>query len=154
MAEITGINELQAAFRHLQRTTGANVRRALVRCGLLAVREAKANAPRAVIAALADWELQTGGNPTLTRQRAQVLKSNGDQMHAGQYGAQIAYSETFAAKTVAETDGKKSLAVPGAGLVSNGAHVDSVQVAYSQTDAPTLEVASHRHAALDGTPAD
>lgn len=108
-------------------------------------------APRAVIAALADWELQTGGNPTLTRQRAQALKSNGDQMHAVQYGAQIAYSETFAAKTVAEADGKKSLAVPGAGLVSNGAHVDSVQVAYSQTDAPTLEVASHRHAALDGT---
>lgn len=46
MAEITGINELQAAFRQLQRTTGANVRRALARCGLLAVREAKANAPR------------------------------------------------------------------------------------------------------------
>ena len=59
-------------------------------------------APRAVIAALADWELQTGGNPTLTRQRAQALKSNGDQMHAVQYGAQIAYSETFAAKTVAD----------------------------------------------------
>ena len=46
MAEITGINEQQAAFRQLQRTTRANVRRALARCGLLAVREAKANAPR------------------------------------------------------------------------------------------------------------
>lgn len=46
MADITGINELQVAFQQLQRTTGANIHRALARCGLIAVREAKANAPR------------------------------------------------------------------------------------------------------------
>ena len=46
--------------------------------------------PGAIIAALADWELQTGGNPTLTRQRSQTLKSNGDQLNVVQYGAQIA----------------------------------------------------------------
>lgn len=109
--------------------------------------------PGAIIAALADWELQTGGNPTLTRQRAQSLLSTGDQMHAVQYGAQIAYVENFTAKTVVETASKTELAIPGAGAISNGAHVDSLQVSYTQTAAPTLAVNSHKHAAINGTPA-
>lgn len=108
--------------------------------------------PGAIIAALADWELQTGGNPTLTRQRSQTLKSNGDQLNVVQYGAQIAYTENFTAKTVVETTSKTELAIPGAGEISNGAHIDSVQVAYTQTAAPTLAVSSHKHAAIDGTP--
>lgn len=45
MADITGIKELEAAFERLRRTTGANVRRALDRCGAIAVTEARANAP-------------------------------------------------------------------------------------------------------------
>ena len=106
-------------------------------------------APSGVIGELTDWELQTGGNPSLTRQRAQSLKSNGDEMRSVQYGAQIAYTETFTAKTVT---GETGLAVPGVGKILGGAHVDSVQVTYSQTDAPSLEVSSHRHAAVDGTP--
>ena len=107
--------------------------------------------PGAIIAALTDWELQTGGNPTLTRQRSQSLLSNGDQMNAVQYGAQIAYVENFTAKTVVETTSKKSLDVPGVGSVSNGAHIDQIQVVYSQTGAPTLAVNSHKHAAVNGT---
>ena len=46
MADITGIGELQASLRQLQSTVGACIPRAMSRCGLLAVREAKANAPR------------------------------------------------------------------------------------------------------------
>lgn len=47
MAEtIQGLAALQASLARLQQTTGANVRRAMARCGLIAVREAKANAPR------------------------------------------------------------------------------------------------------------
>lgn len=110
--------------------------------------------PGAIIAALADWELQTGGNPTLTRQRAQSLKANGDQLNAVQYGAQIAYVENFTAKTVVENELKNALDIPGAGAISNGAHVDSLQVSYTQTAAPTLAVNSHKHAAINGTPKD
>ena len=46
MADITGIKELQAGLRQLSDATRGNIRRALARCGLIALREAKANAPR------------------------------------------------------------------------------------------------------------
>lgn len=46
MADITGIEEVHAAFKKLQRTTGANVQRALRKCGKWAMTEAKLNAPK------------------------------------------------------------------------------------------------------------
>lgn len=47
MAEtIQGLAALQAALKRLQNAPKDNIRRAMARCGLLAVREAKANAPR------------------------------------------------------------------------------------------------------------
>ena len=121
--------------------------------------------PQGVIGALTDWEIQQGANPNLTRQRAKSLKQNGDQLNAVQYGAQIAYSENFTAKKVATNPASgqsghdatlsvgANLDVPHPGAIKNGAHVDSIQVAYTQTGFPTLAVASHKHAAIDGTPA-
>ena len=92
------------------------------------------------------WELQTGGNPSLARQRASVLKSDGDELAAVQYGAQYSYTENYTASAFSG-----NMTVPNVGAVKNGAHVDSVSVAYSQTAAPTLAVNSHKHATVDGT---
>lgn len=44
--DITGIPEVQNALLRFQSKVNASAERALRRCGLLAVREAKANAPR------------------------------------------------------------------------------------------------------------
>lgn len=104
--------------------------------------------PLHVVGTLADWELQTGGNPTITRQRDQTLGENGDQHNAVQFGAQIAYTENFKAKRVTGN----ALVVPLPGKILEGAHVDSITVSYTQNTAPTLAVASHCHAAIDGTP--
>jgi len=106
------------------------------------------------VGALSDWEIQTGGNPSLSRQRSQALNENGDELNAVQYGAKVSYSESFTAKTIATTQQKTSLDVPAAGAVMSGAHVDSVDVSYSQTAAPSMSVASHKHAAVDGTPSN
>lgn len=103
--------------------------------------------PDSVIGELADWEVQEGSNPSVTRQRAQALKANGDEMNSVQYGAQVAYSMNYKAKTVSGT----GFTVPPVGKIMNGKHIDSVEVGYSQTDFPTLAVAAHAHAALDGT---
>lgn len=44
--DITGVVEVQYALARLKAVVASSVPRALTRCGLLAVREAKANAPR------------------------------------------------------------------------------------------------------------
>lgn len=94
----------------------------------------------------ADWELQTGSNPTLSRQRSQTLKENGDELQSVQYGAQIAHTENFKAKRVTGA----AYTIPLAGEIKEGAHVDSVEVSYTQTEAPTMNVSSHRHATVEG----
>lgn len=104
--------------------------------------------PDSVIGELADWEIQEGSNPNVTRQRAQELKANGDELQSVQYGAQVAYSMNYKCKKVTGD----ALVIPAPGAIKNGKHVDSVEVSYSQTDFPTLAVAAHAHAALDGTP--
>lgn len=45
MTDITGIDAVQNALKRLQDTIDANVRRGLARCGFIAAREAKDNAP-------------------------------------------------------------------------------------------------------------
>jgi hypothetical protein len=104
--------------------------------------------PDSVIGELADWEIQEGSNPNVTRQRAQELKANGDELQSVQYGAQVAYSMNYKGKKVTGD----ALVVPSPGSIKNGKHVDSVEVSYSQTDFPALAVTAHAHAALDGTP--
>ena len=119
--------------------------------------------PVSVIGDLTDWELQTGGNPTIARQRAQALKKNGDQLNAVQFGAQISYTENFTAKKVTTNPASgqtghdntlsagANLAVPFPGKIMNGAHVDSITVTYNQQGFPTLAVPSHKHANVNGT---
>jgi hypothetical protein len=104
--------------------------------------------PDSVIGELADWEIQEGSNPNVTRQRAQELKANGDELQSVQYGAQVAYSMNYKGKKVTGD----ALVIPAPGSIKNGKHVDSVEVSYTQTDFPALAVAAHAHAALDGMP--
>ena len=106
--------------------------------------------PDSVIGKLADWEIQSGSNPSLSRQRAQALKDNGDEMKAVQFGAQYSYQMNYKAKTLTGD----ALTVPGAGEIINGVHVDTITVSYSQQDFPALEVAAHAHAKVDGTQED
>ena len=103
--------------------------------------------PDSVIGELADWEIQEGSNPNVTRQRAQELKANGDELQSVQYGAQVAYSMNYKGKKVTGD----ALVIPAPGSIKNGKHVDSVEVSYSQTDFPALAVAAHAHAAVGGT---
>lgn len=103
-----------------------------------------------VLGSLTDWEIQSGGSPSLSRQRAQALKANGDELKAAQYDAKIEYSLNYKPTRYTGDDG---LTLPPVGKILNGAHVDSVSLTYSQTDFPTLAVTAHRHAAVDGTPA-
>ena len=103
--------------------------------------------PDSVIGELADWEIQEGSNPNVTRQRAQELKANGDELQSVQYGAQVAYSMNYKGKKVTGD----ALVIPAPGSIKNGKHVDSVEVSYTQTDFPALAVAAHAHAAVDGT---
>ena len=46
MADIQGLDAVNAAIRNLSKVAPTASRRAMARCGLIAVREAKANAPR------------------------------------------------------------------------------------------------------------
>lgn len=93
---------------------------------------------------LADWEVQTGPNPNLTKQRASALNRFGNEFARAQYGAQEACSFTYVAKKFTGT-----LTVPNVGLVSGGYHLDNWSVSYSQTGYPTLTLSCHRH--IDGT---
>lgn len=103
-----------------------------------------------VLGSLTDWELQSGGSPSVSRQRAQALKANGDELKAAQYDAKVEYSLNYKPSRYSGDDG---LTIPPVGKILNGAHVDSVSLTYSQTDFPVLAVTAHRHAAVDGTPA-
>ena len=100
-----------------------------------------------ILGALTDWEIQTGGNPSISRSRAQCLKANGDELAAVQYGTKVEYSFTLKPKTFTGT----AYTFPNVGEILGGAHIDSLSLAYTQADFPTLTVNAHRHCSLDGT---
>jgi len=66
---------------------------------------------------------------------------------------QESYTENFTAKKVTPTGAADTggYTIPNVGVISGGAHIDNVQVAYSQTGFPTMAVASHKHANAAGT---
>ena len=104
--------------------------------------------PDSIIGELADWEVQDGSNPTITRERAQDLKANGDELRSVQFGAKVTYAIKYKPKKVTGD----AFVIPAPGTIKNGNHVDSVNVSYTQRESPTLDIAAHAHAALDGTP--
>lgn len=89
------------------------------------------------------WAVQTA-NPSTTKERAQALKSDGDEAASLLYGER----ETLSVSAKC-TEAGATLALPKVGTVVGGYHIDSWTLRYSVTDWPTLEISCHKHAATD-----
>lgn len=89
------------------------------------------------------WEIQTA-NPSTTKERAQALKSDGDEAASLLYG-----ERTTLAVTAKCTKAEATLVLPSVGTVVDGYHIDSVTLRYSVSDWPTIELSCHKHAKGD-----
>lgn len=89
---------------------------------------------------LADWEVQSGPNPSVEKQRASALGQNGDEIAFAQYGEKESGTCEYIAKSATG-----NLSVPNVGMTMDGYHIDSVQVSYSQTEWPKLSISWHKH---------
>ena len=95
------------------------------------------------------WGVQSA-NPSISRERAQALKSDGDEGASFLYGEK----ETRTINAKCMEGAADQLVLPkvgtilqeGTGDTAKFWHVDSVTLTYSATDWPTLEVQIHRHA--------
>ena len=94
---------------------------------------------------LTGWEPQTGGNATVTEQRASALGRDGDEIRYKGYDRKQAVSCSYVS-----TEDSGSLTIPSVGGLLNGYLVESVQVAYSNTGFATMTVSGHKH--IDGNP--
>ena len=127
MADITGINELQVAFQQLQRTTGANIHRALARCGLIAVREAKANAPRSPTNKILSATLKRKKRTSRKMMPGGLEKSIEYEILPGDAGCSVfVASNSFAAKYAKRIhdDKGRTWQKRGPGTVAKGARAD------------------------------
>ena len=96
--------------------------------------------PQAVFgsdSAFSKWEVQTD-NPNSTVQRAQSLKSDGDELDHKEYDAQTSESVTFTAKA-------DDAAIPPCGKVVNGWHIDTVVIQWTNTGFCQMTVTCHKH---------
>ncbi len=84
------------------------------------------------------WCVQTGSN-TESWDRASGL-CGGDEAAAQKYNKRV--SGTLTAKNYSPSG---TLAIPTVGDIMSGYHIDSVAVAYSETDWPELTVSYHKH---------
>lgn len=91
-----------------------------------------------------NWVLQSG-SPSTSRNRAQGLKTNGDEAASQLYGGQTSQTLEFKNFQSSGDTGDSGNAIPSAGKCASGWHVDSVSVSYSPTDWPTLSVQVHKH---------
>jgi hypothetical protein len=98
--------------------------------------------PTSPFGAIAGWEVQTGGNPTVTEQRASEIGSDGDEIASEGYDKRSTVSATYKPTT---WTGGGSMSLPVVGSVLTLYHVDSISVAFTQTDFPTLTVNGHLH---------
>lgn len=97
--------------------------------------------PTSPITVPTTWILQSNG-PSTSKTRAQGLKSNGDEAASHLYAGQTSDTLTF---KVFSTSGNIVPATLKAGSVVSGYHVDSVSVAYTPTDWPTVTLSIHKH---------
>ena len=93
--------------------------------------------PSSPFGALTGWEDQTD-NPTTSRQRAQALGADGDEIAAKTYDARTNVTGEY----VATAD---SAAIPKAGEIKNGYHIDSIQVRYANNDFVKMTLQGHKH---------
>lgn len=83
------------------------------------------------------WEVQNSA-PTTTKDRAQALKANGDELASQQYNARTSVSATYIARAA-------DAPVPKFGAILGGYHVDSVAVSFTNTGYATMTLAGHKH---------
>lgn len=95
------------------------------------------------------WGVQSS-NPSVSHERAQALKTDGDEGASALYGERE--TRTISAKCM-EADADTPLVIPKVGTILQEGdagsakfwHIDSVTLTFSATDWPTLEVTIHRH---------
>lgn len=87
--------------------------------------------------AFSKWEVQTD-NPNSTVQRAQALKSGGDELDHKEYDAKTSESVTFTAKA-------DDAAIPPVGKVVNGWHIDTVVIQWTNTGFCQMTITCHKH---------
>lgn len=83
------------------------------------------------------WEVQTNA-PSTTKDRAQALKANGDELASRQYNARTTVTATYTA-TAADAP------VPKFGAILGGYHVDTVALAYTNTGFVAMTLTGHKH---------
>lgn len=127
MADITGINELQVAFQQLGRTTGANIHRALARCGAFAMREAKDNAPKSATMKQLSATLKRKKRTSRKMMPGGLEKSIEYEILPGDAGCSVfVASNSFAAKYARRIHDEKGKTWRnrGPGTVAKGARAD------------------------------
>lgn len=98
--------------------------------------------PSSPFGALTGWEVQTGGDPTKTKQQDMDFGSTGDFLASEEYDKRSTVSATY--KPAVRTGGA-SMYLPSVGEVLGGYHVDSFSLAFSVNGSPTLTVSGHKH---------
>lgn len=93
--------------------------------------------PTTLAGLLTGWEIQTD-QITTSRQRAQALGAEGDEIASQLFDQKTTISIPFVATSA-------SAAVPKAGQIIGGFHIDSVTVNFSNTAFVTMTLAGHKH---------
>ena len=93
--------------------------------------------PTSPFGELAGWSVQNE-NPTTSSTRAQALGANGLEIASRLHDAKTSVSAGYVASSA-------EAAIPRAGQVLNGYHIDSVTVAYSNTAFAQMTLAGHKH---------
>ena len=88
---------------------------------------------------ISGWTRQSSSNGG-SKQRAQALDENGDELAYREHGNQKSVTMNFVATA---TTG--NLTLPKIGAILNGYHVDNFTLTYSQASFPTLSVSAHKH---------
>lgn len=88
---------------------------------------------------LTGWEVQ-GDTPSTSVQRAQSLGADGDEIASRTFDSK----ETVSANYVVDSSAA-SVAIPKAGAVIGGYHVDSVSIQFTQNDFVKMTVSGHKH---------
>lgn len=83
------------------------------------------------------WELQTVNNAH-SNERAQALKSDGDELKARTFGSRHTLSCDYVIAAVRAI-------LPKCGQIIDGSHIDTIKITFSQNDFVRLSVSCHKH---------
>ena len=93
--------------------------------------------PTTLAGLLSGWEIQTD-QITTSRQRAQALGADGDEIASQLFDQKATISIPFVATSA-------SAAIPKAGQILGGFHIDTVTVNFTNTTFVTMTLAGHKH---------